>query len=115
MLTKENYMGKITVTDDYIKTLISRTVSGCFGVAGMKSGSLKEFVLNDIFNLKSDGTGVYISTKDNELAVELHISVAYGTNVSAVVNSVKNKVEFAVSQSIDIPIRSINVYVDSIK
>lgn len=115
MLNKENYMGKITVTDEYIKALISRSVSGCFGVAGMKSGSFKEFVLGDLLKLEPDGTGVYISTKDNELAIELHISVTYGTNVAAVIKSVKDKVEFAISQSIDIPVRSVNVYVDNIK
>lgn len=115
MISHKNYMGKITVTDTYIKALICRTVSGCFGVAGMKSGSFREFILNDILRLEPDGVGVYISTKENELVVNLHISVTYGTNISAVVRSIKDKVEFAVYESVGIPVRSVNVYVDGIK
>lgn len=115
MLSKENYMGRISITDTYIRTLICRTVSGCFGIAGMKSSSFKEFILNDILKLKTDGTGVYVSTKDNELIINLHIAVTYGTNVSAVVKSVKNKVEFVIAESICVPVHSVNVYVDSIK
>lgn len=115
MISHKNYMGNITVTDNYIKTLICRTVSGCFGVAGMKSGSFREFIMKDILKLEPDGIGVYVSTKNNELIVNLHISVTYGTNISTVVRSVKDKVEFVVKESVGIPVKSINVYVDGIK
>lgn len=115
MLSIRNYMGKITVTDNYTKALICRTVSGCIGVASMKSGSFREYILNDILKRNPNGIGVHISTKENELIVNLHISVTYGTNIAAVVRSIKNKVEFAVYESIGINVRSVNVYVDSIR
>jgi uncharacterized alkaline shock family protein YloU len=115
MLTKENYLGKITVTDNYIKSLVYRTVAGCFGVAGMKSCTFGEFVFGELLGIKKDGIGVRIIAKNNELIVNLHISVTYGTNVAAVVNSVKNKVEFALAEYVGVPVRSVNVYVDSIK
>lgn len=115
MLTKENYLGKITVTDNYIKSLVYRTVAGCFGVASMKSCTFGEYVFGELLGLKTNGMGVRVISKDNELVVNLHISVTYGTNISAVVSSVKNKVEFALAEYVDAPVRSVNVYVDSIK
>ncbi len=115
MLSTENYMGKITVTDSYIKALISRTVSDCFGVAEMQSSSFSEFVLNDMLKLRQDKKGIRICTKGNELIIDLHISVVFGTNIAAIVRSVKDKVEFVVSESVGAPVREINVYVDSIK
>jgi len=115
MLTKENYMGKITFTDSYIKALIYRTVAGCFGVAGMKSCTFGEYIMGELLGLKTDGMGVRIFVKDNELVVNLHISVTYGTNISAVVRSVKNKVEFALMEYVGVPVRAVNVFVDSIK
>lgn len=115
MLTKENYLGKITVTDNYIKSLVYRTVAGCFGVAGMKSCTFGEYVFGELLGLKTDGMGVRIISKNDELVVNLHISVTYGTNIAAVVRSVKNKVEFALTEYAGVTVNSVNVYVDSIK
>lgn len=115
MLIRENYLGKITLSDSYLKSLVCRAVSGCFGVAGMASGSLSEYILNGILKLKCSGTGVSIITKNNEITVNLHISVTYGTNISAVVSSVKNKVEFVLSEQAGVSVGSVNVFVDDIK
>ncbi len=115
MLTKENYLGKISVTDNYLKALVYRAVSGCFGVAGMKSSNFGEFVTGELLGLKSDGMGVRILHKGDELIVALHISVTYGTNISAVVSSVKNKVSFVLNEQAGVTVHSVNVYVDSIK
>lgn len=115
MISKENYLGKVTITDKYIKEVIRRTVAGCFGVAGMKSGSFFEFVKKDILKFKSNNIGVYTSVKENQLTVNIHISVTYGTNINAVVRNIKDKVEFAAEQSLGIPVKCINVYVDDIR
>lgn len=115
MFTKENYLGKIVITEAYLKALVYKTVSGCFGVAGMKSCSFSEFVTGELLGLKSKKIGVRIAQKDDELIVGLHISVTYGTNISAVVNSVKSKVRFALEEFAGITPRTVNVYVDSIK
>ena len=92
-----------------------RTVAGCFGVAGMKSCTFGEYVFGELLGLKTDGMGVRIISKNDELVVNLHISVTYGTNIAAVVRSVKNKVEFALTEYAGVPVNSVNVYVDSIK
>ena len=41
--------------------------------------------------------------------------MAYGTNISAVVRSVKNKVYFVLSETVGISVRSVNIFVDEIK
>ncbi len=115
MINKENHLGKIGVSDAYLKELVCRTVSRCFGVAGMKCCSFKEFILCDIFGKKSNGIGTFIMEKDNELIVNLHITVTYGTNISAVMNSIKNKVTFALNEYAGVTVRAVNVFVDGIK
>lgn len=115
MLTKENYLGKISITDSYLKSLVYRTVTGCFGVAGVKSSSFREYIMGELLGIRQSGMGVHIITKNDELIVNLHISVTYGTNISAVVNSVKNKVEFALNEYAGVSVCAVNVYVDSIK
>lgn len=115
MINNENYLGKISMSDAYLKDLVCRTVSRCFGVAGMRSCSFREFILNDILRRKTKGIGTFITEKDNELIVNLHICVTYGTNISAVVSSVKNKVTFALNEFAGVTVRAVNIYVDGIK
>lgn len=115
MIITENYLGKINITENYIKSVVSKTVSSCFGVAAMNCSSFKEFLMSKILCKKVPGLGVSVSTAGNEVVVVLHITMAYGTNISAVVRSVKNKVHFVLSEAVGIPVRSVNIFVDEIK
>ncbi|MDR1674782.1 MAG: Asp23/Gls24 family envelope stress response protein [Oscillospiraceae bacterium] len=110
MLRIENHIGAITVTQKYLKALISRTAASCFGVSGMNDcNPLAAFVLP-----KSKQKGVFIRTKNNKLRIDLHITVSYGVNASAITDSIVKNVRFAVEQATDIPVDKINVFIDKI-
>lgn len=115
MINNENYLGKISVSDAYLKELVCRTAANCFGVAGMKSGSFREFILNDILGIKPRNTGVFISEKNNQLTVDLHVCIAYGTNITAIMKSIENKVRFALKEYAGADSCTVNVYVDNIR
>lgn len=115
MIVTENYLGKIVFTTDYIKSVVSKTVSDCFGVAEMSCTNLREYVFSKFFGKKLPDTGINVKIVENEVKVSLHISAAYGTNISAVVSSIKNKVRFALAETAGIPVCSVSVYVDDIK
>lgn len=114
MITVENHIGKITVSERYLTDLVRNTVTGCFGVTDMNTVS----VLNDICSvLKIDricGNGVSIKTRNNRLCINLHVSVILGTNISAVAASLKHRVKYAVEEATGIDVAVINVYVDAI-
>lgn len=115
MIITETYLGKIALTDEYIKEVVSKTVSECFGVAGMKYKSPKEFLFSRILGLNVPGMGVDIKIIDNKVRVILHITAAYGTNIAAVVASIKNKVRFALTETVGVEVHSVCVNVDDIK
>lgn len=114
MIVRENYLGKILITDEYIKELVSKTVSECFGVSGMCCTSLKELVMSKIHG-NNYPVGVNVRINDNSVKVTLHISAAYGTNISAVVSSVKHKVKFVLTENAGVEVDSVCVFVDEIK
>lgn len=115
MITKENHIGKITISDRYLTDLITNTVAGCFGVADMNGASL----LNDIRSLFGKdccaGNGVIVRAKKNKLYIDIHVEVTFGTNISAVVSSLKHKVRYAVEEATGTDVAGINVFVDNIK
>lgn len=115
MIKIENHLGLIEISYDYLTALIGQTVTSCFGVAGMNSSGAKQ---NFLSILKRDNTidkGVLIKLVKNKLLINLHITVTYGTNISAIVKSISNKVRYTVEEETGIQVLKVNVYIDGMK
>ncbi len=108
MLYMENHIGKITISDAYLRELTAQTVLQCFGVAGLAEVKLADILF--------DGrrSAVTISTKDQNLEISIHIRVMYGVNIPAVVHSLMHKVEFVIEDAVRIPVSRVRVYVDEV-
>ncbi len=108
MLFMENHIGKITVSDEYLRELTKETVLQCFGVAGLAEPSVLDRVLN------GQTSAVGVTTREDKLEISVHIHVAYGVNIPAVVRSLMHKIEFVVEDAVRIPVSRVRVYVDEI-
>ncbi|MDE5854902.1 MAG: Asp23/Gls24 family envelope stress response protein [Ruminococcus sp.] len=114
MVTIENHIGKISVSEKCLTELIHHTVCSCFGVTDVCSvttfGSAVSTLTGGNF-CKDKGVAIRIN-KNGSLSVDLHIKVTYGTNISATVKSIIHKVTFTVEDIVGIDVNEINVYVD---
>ena len=108
MISVENHIGKITVSENFLTELIRRAVCDCFGVNTFRS-AVSAITGGRLFKSK----GVSVRTNDNgELYIDLHIKVSYGTNISAAVRSITHKVSFTVEEAVGISVKAVNVFVD---
>lgn len=117
MVTLQNHVGKITISPNYFTELIGNTVTKCFGVISMNVTGVKE-TLKTVMPLKKKNKsrrGVKVRFFKDKLLVDLHISLMYGVNISAVIRSIINKVGYTIEQSTGISVEKVNVYVDSIR
>ncbi len=115
MFSVENHIGKITVSEKYLTELVKHTVTDCFGIADVCStNGFRSLVSALTCGRAADkNKGVYIHTaKDGGLIIDLHIKVSYGTNITAVVNSIIHKVTFTVEEAVGAGVKKVNVYVD---
>ena len=112
MIIVENHIGKITITAAYLSALVGYTVTSCFGASDMNDASPKEALLSVLRRAKQIDKGVTIQSKDKKLIVNLHISVTFGTNISAIADSISNKVRFAVEEATGITVSKVNVFID---
>lgn len=111
----ENHLGEIIITDQYVKSLVSQCVVECIGVAGLECVGLKQS-LKKLLKLTDKNTGVKItSDKNGDLIIDLHITATYGTNISAVANSIEEKVKYALLSETHISVLKINTFVDELK
>lgn len=115
MLTIENHLGTIDISYEYMAKLIGQTASSCFGVVGMNSSGARQNFLSFWKKGNRMDKGVQIRLFKNKLTIDLHITVLFGTNISAIVRSIVNKVRYTVEEETGFEIHKINVFVDGIK
>ncbi len=114
MVTFENHIGNISVSEECITELIRRAVCDCFGVADVCGTNTFRSAVSAITGgrlFKRKGV-VVRKDKNGELIVDLHIKVTYGTNIAAAVESITHKIIFTLEEIMDVHVKSVNVYVD---
>lgn len=113
MFSKETPTGQIYVANEYFSKLIGSAVSSCYGVAGMVPHGKQKFF--DFFNRAGLDKGVIVKGSMQSINVDLHIMVTYGINISAISDSIINKVKFTVEQATGIIVDKVTIRVDGIK
>ena len=116
MIRLENHLGVIEISQPYFASLIGNAASSCFGVAGMAISNIRQGIrslLNKHVSFADQGISV---KKDGEgLIVDLHIIVTYGVNISAICQSIVNKVRYTVEEATGLEVHAVNVFVDGMK
>lgn len=117
MIKFENPNGYIEITNNYFEKLVGKAAQSCFGVTGMVNSSPFQ-IIKSIIKSRADGDnsgqGVVVKSVDGALVIDLHISVSYGVNISAIADSITNKVRYTVETATDLTVSKVNVFVDAI-
>lgn len=114
MVSIENQYGKIEISQEYFSNLVGKAASECFGVVGMV-GTAAQGLRSAIAGRQAQDTGVRVRTSGGGLVIDLHITVIYGMNISAIVKSIVNKVRYTVEQATNLDVSKVNVFVDAMK
>ncbi len=112
MIGFENVLGSVEITQEYFAHIIGKAASECFGVSGMINSTYQD--LRSVVSRKENNDhGVRVKVKDGKLIVDLHISVTYGVNISAIVESIIHKVSYTVERETGLQVAKVNVFVDA--
>ena len=107
-------MGRISITTEVLTYLAGVAATSCFGVKGMISRS-KDGGALQLLRRESMSKGVAVHNNDDgSISLELHIGVDHGVNMGAVAKSIINEVSYKLSRSAGVPVRRVDVYIDSI-
>ena len=114
MVHISNDKGHISITSEVLTYLAGDAATSCFGVKGM-AGRSKEGGALQLLRRESMSKGVEVHFHDDgSISLELHIGVDRGVNMSAVSRSIMNEVSYKLSQSAGVPVRRVDVYIDTI-
>ena len=114
MVNINNEYGNISITSEVFTYLAGDAATSCFGVKGMAGRSEKGGPLQ-LLRRESMSRGVFVHFNDDgSLSLELHIGVDHGVNMAAVSRSIMKEVRYKLSQSTGVPVRNVDVYIDTI-
>ena len=117
MIKYENQNGYIEITNNYFSNLVGNAAQSCFGVARMVNPnpyqSIKSVIKSKVEN-ENHTQGVIVKSINGSLVVDLHIAVSYGVNISAITDSIINKVRYIVESATDLNVSKVNVHVDEL-
>ena len=115
MVNIENPMGKISITNEVFTNLAGDAATNCFGVKGMVSSGEGKGGAFQLLHRESMAKGVSVRVNDDgSLSLDLHIGVDHEVNMAAVARSIINEVSYKLSKSAGVPVRRVDVYIDTI-
>lgn len=116
MIRMENSLGTIEISESYFSNLIGNAASACFGVAGMANSNARQGIRSFLHRKNSYADqGVTVRKDGAGVSVDIHILVTYGLNISAIVQSIVNKVRYTIEEATGFQVKKINVFVDGMK
>ena len=114
MVNISSSKGNISITDEVLTYLAGDAATSCFGVKGM-AGRSKDGGPLQLLRRESMSKGVMTHLNDDgTLSLELHIGVDNGVNISAVCRSIIKEVRYKVAKATGVPVKSVDVYVDTV-
>ena len=109
MIKYENQNGYIEITNNYFSNLVGNAAQSCFGVTRMVNPnpyqSIKSVIKSKVEN-ENHTQGVIVKSINGSLVVDLHIS--------AITDSIINKVRYIVESATDLNVSKVNVHVDEL-
>ena len=113
MSNDQQSLGRIEVTPAAIASIVNHAVRQCYGVVGMANKNLVDGIAHLLS--KDSRQGIEVTINGNEIVIDVYVIVQYGMRVSAVANSMKHTISFHVEQTLGIPVKAVNVFIQGLR
>ena len=113
MSTAETKLGRIEVSRRAIARVASQAVSSTYGVVGIAPINLAREVAH-VFQ-RDARHGVEVRIKGDQIVLDVHVIVEYGTRIASVANSLMDLVKFNIERALSVPVAQVNVHVEGLR
>ncbi len=101
---------KVTVTDGALATVIGLAAHEVPGVVGMAPSGMREGIKR-ILGVSQADEGVTVAHQNDKTNVDLHVVVAYGVNIPAVADSIRERVLYASKAYAGVELEKVRVHI----
>lgn len=109
-----NSYGHISISNGVIARIAGLASIECYGVVGMATKSVRDGVTH-LLKIENLTKGIKLWKDNQNINIDLHIIVEYGTNIVAISESIIDTVKYRVEDATGLKIFSVNVYVEGLR
>lgn len=106
-------LGGIHVSPNAVATIACQATLESYGVVGLAARNLADGLVKSI--TRDPSRGITVKYNGEDIDIEIHIIIEYGTRISSVAESVANTVRFHVEKALGLKVNSINVHVAGLR
>lgn len=106
-------LGGIHISPNAVATIAHQATLESYGVVGLASRNLADGLVKSI--TRDPSRGITVKYNGEDIDIEIHIIVEYGTRISSVAESVSNTVRFHVEKALGLKVNSVNVHVAGLR
>jgi uncharacterized alkaline shock family protein YloU len=106
-------LGTINISPNALATIAYHATLTSYGVVGLAPKNLVEGLASTI--TKEPARGVSVRYNGEEIDVDVHIVIEYGTRITSVAESVPNAVRYQVEKALGMPVHHVNVHVQGLR
>ena len=107
--------GSVTIDSEVIARVAGLAAMECYGVVGMASINVKDGFVQLLLG-DSLTKGIKVTTQeDNQVILEFHIIVTYGTKISAIADNLMSTVKYKVEDMLGLAVANVDIYVEGVR
>jgi uncharacterized alkaline shock family protein YloU len=110
---EKTLLGRIQISPNAIATIAYHATVESYGVVGLAPKNIADGLVKSITREPSRGVSVRYNGED--IDIEIHIIVEYGTRINSVAESVANTVRFQVEKALGLRVNTVNVHVAGLR
>jgi uncharacterized alkaline shock family protein YloU len=102
-------LGTIHISPNALATIAYHATLTSYGVVDLAPKNLAEGIATTLTREPAHGVAVHYNGED--IDIDVHIIIEYGTRITSVATSVANAVRFRVEKALGMPVHHVNVHV----
>ena len=104
--------GNVKISDDVVAIIAGVAATEIPGVTSMSGGITGGF--SEMLGMKNLSKGVKVELKDNDVVIDLFITVEYGKNISEIGKNVQQNVKNSVETMTELNVVEVNVNIQGV-
>jgi uncharacterized alkaline shock family protein YloU len=106
-------LGGIHISPNAVATIAYHAVLESYGVVGLAPRNIADGIVKSI--TREPSRGVSVTYNGEDIDIEVHVIVEYGTRINTVAESVANTVRYHVEKALGLKVNNINVHVAGLR
>ena len=105
-------LGTIHISPNALATIAYHATLTSYGVVNLAPKDLAEGIASTF--TKEPAHGVAVHYNGEEIDIDVHIIIEYGTRITSVAASVANAVRYQVEKALGMPVHNVNIHVQGL-